>query len=635
MKTPAYRYLRGYTLDPGFSTLLDTYKINQTIYRINWEEVSPGPTGEYLEVVDVDPASGCFYEPIDLNLPEVMVNQGLNPSEGNPQFHQQFVFTIGMVTIENFEKALGRKVIWRPPTDKEDAAKKSLWPLRVYPHGIRQANAYYSPSKKAILFGYFKAGENTQGANFPGGTVFTCLSPDIIAHEMTHAILDSIHPRFRENTNTDVAAFHEGFADVIALLQRFSTIDLIEHELERTKGRLDQQTVFGSLASQMGQALSSGHGALREAIGYYDEEGKWVRRKPDPKIFRNTYQPHSRGALFVAAIFDAFIDLYTYNTKDLFRIARTLSGSEASISVDLVKRLAQEAATIAKNLLQICIQALDYVPPFDISFGDYLRALVTADLEMAPADDFGYRVSLIQSFRAWGIYPDQVNTLSIESLQWDPISDMSDGEKEVLSGLKEEIRPHVRALLALKDRGDIYYQSMEVRAVLEAALVEKMPSSLRKRYEVKENPARAWDQFMARLGLTTKEISFTHKGKKIEFEDPLPKIEVHSLRPVSRFSREGRHIEQLIVTLTQTYRVRTKKYKGFTFRGGSTIILNLEEEGIEYLIYKNIRSNRRFSRQLSFALGEIPGKQAQKSFVYEEENLFGDVEFQHLHDFNL
>ncbi|MEL6274924.1 MAG: peptidase S8, partial [Bacteroidota bacterium] len=231
MKTPAYRYLRGYTIDPGFSTVLDTYKVNETVYRINWEAVKPGPSGEYLEVVDVDPASGCFYRPINLNDPIVMVNQGLIPSEGNPQFHQQFVFTIGMLTIENFEKALGRKVIWRPPIGKEDNEKKTLWPLRIYPHAIRQANAYYSPAKKSILFGYFRAGENTEGTNFPGGTVFTCLSPDIIAHEMTHAILDSIHPRFRENTNPDVAAFHEGFADTVALLQRFSTIDLIEHEL--------------------------------------------------------------------------------------------------------------------------------------------------------------------------------------------------------------------------------------------------------------------------------------------------------------------------------------------------------------------------------------------------------------------
>ena len=94
--------------------------------------------------------------------------------------------------------------------------------LRVYPHALRDANAYYDPDKTALLFGYFAAADQYQGANYPGGLVFTCLSPDIVAHEITHAILDSIHHRYIEDTNPDVAAFHEGFADIVALLQRFT-----------------------------------------------------------------------------------------------------------------------------------------------------------------------------------------------------------------------------------------------------------------------------------------------------------------------------------------------------------------------------------------------------------------------------
>jgi len=71
---PTYRYLRGYTLDPGFSTQLDTMGINQTIYRVRWEDLNkeklpeseylvsgPGPIGEYFEVIDIDPSSDCYY----------------------------------------------------------------------------------------------------------------------------------------------------------------------------------------------------------------------------------------------------------------------------------------------------------------------------------------------------------------------------------------------------------------------------------------------------------------------------------------------------------------------------------------------------------------------------------------------
>ena len=56
MKPPVYRYLRGYSLDPGFSTRLDTAGINEVLYRVPFEPLEPGPVGEYLEVVDFDPA---------------------------------------------------------------------------------------------------------------------------------------------------------------------------------------------------------------------------------------------------------------------------------------------------------------------------------------------------------------------------------------------------------------------------------------------------------------------------------------------------------------------------------------------------------------------------------------------------
>src|SRR5687767_10492854 len=96
---PPYRLLRGYTLDPGFSTRLDTMQINESTYKIQWEKIEPGPVGEYIEVVDHDPASNCFYQPVNLNETNILAENGLSPSEGNPQFHQQFVYMVSMKTI--------------------------------------------------------------------------------------------------------------------------------------------------------------------------------------------------------------------------------------------------------------------------------------------------------------------------------------------------------------------------------------------------------------------------------------------------------------------------------------------------------------------------------------------------------
>src|SRR5688572_23097219 len=112
-ETPNYRYLRGYALDPGFSTQLSTMNVNEVLYKIGWESVTPGPNGGYVEVVDIDPGSNCYYDPVDLNSANVLGQNGLPPSEGNPQFHQQLVYAVVMKTIKHFEHALGRKLNWR------------------------------------------------------------------------------------------------------------------------------------------------------------------------------------------------------------------------------------------------------------------------------------------------------------------------------------------------------------------------------------------------------------------------------------------------------------------------------------------------------------------------------------------
>lgn len=135
---PLFRLLRGYAFDPEMSSCLETAHINEVIYEIPWEEtLNPGPLGDYLEVIDHDPASGCFYAPVDLNELHLLATNGLPPSEGNPKFHQQMVYAVAMRTISNFERALGRKALWSPRmSDKDD--REYVGQLRIYPHALRQ-----------------------------------------------------------------------------------------------------------------------------------------------------------------------------------------------------------------------------------------------------------------------------------------------------------------------------------------------------------------------------------------------------------------------------------------------------------------------------------------------------------------
>uniref|UniRef100_UPI003CF553BB hypothetical protein n=1 Tax=Hymenobacter sp. B1770 TaxID=1718788 RepID=UPI003CF553BB len=146
---PTYRRLRGYAFDPSFSNKLDSSSINNIVYPIRWEELQPGPIGEYVEVIDVDPASSVFYPPVDLNDPRLLAQDGLAPSESNPQFHQQMTYAVAMLTIQHFEKALGRRVQWSSKDYEGGQKEQFVGRLRIYPHAFRGANAYYSSQKKA------------------------------------------------------------------------------------------------------------------------------------------------------------------------------------------------------------------------------------------------------------------------------------------------------------------------------------------------------------------------------------------------------------------------------------------------------------------------------------------------------
>jgi hypothetical protein len=210
--------------------------------------LTPGPSGEYLHVIDVDPGS----EPVNLDDPSLLAQSGLPLSEGTPQFHQQMVYAVSRLTINNFEHALGRKTLWRAIRDADKGPNDDsvfVPQLRIYPHALREANAYYSPDKVALLFGYFNAEDDNPGEQLPGGTVFTCLSQDIVAHETTHALLDGMHRKFVNATNPDVLAFHEGFADVVALLQHFTFPEILRDQIANTKGDLkSHQSLLGQVS---------------------------------------------------------------------------------------------------------------------------------------------------------------------------------------------------------------------------------------------------------------------------------------------------------------------------------------------------------------------------------------------------
>jgi hypothetical protein len=560
---PVTRPLAVYAFDPTVGRRLHN---NMTV-SVPYETLHPGPIGRKVAVIDYDASNKRYYQPVDLDDPHVLLGNGMAPSESDPRFHQQMVYAVVSSTIARFEFALGREVRWRPTAGtRTDTPFRSH--LRVFPHAFQQANAFYDPQLRALLFGYFAASEAEAGDNLPGQTVFTCLSHDIVAHETAHAVVDSIRTHFSEATSVDTAAFHEGFADIVALFQHFSMADAVFDTINRTGGlihravldprvrangepqitdELSEANPLVGLAKQFGEAMGT-RKALREALG----------TRPDPGLMRTLTEPHSRGAILVAAVFEAYFQVYLERTRDLMRIGR---GGDRSTDLhpDLAQRLTDTAVKTAGHFLNICIRALDYCPPVDIQLGEFLRAIITADSDLVPDDPFGYRAALINAFRRRGIVPAEVVSYSEGALRWYGPADLG---KDL---------PPCRGL-----RFDMVHE-IDAEARRQNAARQQRNAFFLNRFA---------KQHAADLGL----------------DAALP-IQPHSFHPIYRIAPNGRLVVEFVVEFLQRQDIPVDPGApdgpSFQFRGGSTVIFD-HHGYVKYVIQKYIGNEERRQAQRAF-----------------------------------
>ena len=361
--------------------------------QIPQEILERGPIGYRVQIVDYDATEDRFYGAHEL--PAVLEQEPAAWKNGSPniihdfRFHAQNVYALVMKTLSRFEYALGRRIGWSFRTHQ----------IKVAPHGMLDANAFYTPDAEGLVFGYFLGRS--------GAPVYTCLSHDVVVHETTHALLDALRERYLDPSSADQAAFHEGFSDVIALLsvfaQRELVLELLRRGRRKTKGvpknmmraadvsvdALKAHALF-ALAQQMGQELEGVRGsALRNSASIPLD-----RKLRDSPEYR---EPHRRGELLVAAVLHSFISVWAKRIKDIAINAHALVPLE---------RVAEEGADIADLLVTMWIRGLDYMPPVHVEFGDALSGALTADQEVRP-DDHRYelRAQTKAAFAAYGFPP--------------------------------------------------------------------------------------------------------------------------------------------------------------------------------------------------------------------------------------
>ena len=415
---PVSRQLWIYTLDPSLSDRQG----GVTKVEVPWEPLEPGPKGELFEIdgtgaPELLSDAGKF----DLEDRRWLVTDGVSPSPASVPFHLQMTYAVCSLTYAAFRRALGRDIGWAIEPGPDGRTR-----LRVRPFAFEEANAGYLREAGDLSFGYFRAGQQPAGFTIPGGLVFTSLSHDVIAHETTHALLDGLRSNFHEPTNVDVLAFHEGFADLVALFLHFTYPGVVENALRQTRGVVERGSVLAEIAREFGHARSRGRKAraLRsgidvEGIEAFDSDGL-PGTGADPVAYDPSLDPHDLGTVLVSAVFEAFVTITRRKTSRLMRIAGLDPRDFGKVPLGdaLLEAVAKEACEVASQFLTMCIRAIDYCPPVDMLLGEYLRALVTADAELEPVDKWGYREALMRSFRRRRIFPADVPFMTEDAVRW-------------------------------------------------------------------------------------------------------------------------------------------------------------------------------------------------------------------------
>ena len=194
----------------------------------------------------------------------------------------------------------------------------------------------------------------------------------------------------------DQNAFHEAFADIVALLSVFSVPEVVERLLgpadaqgtiaaaEVAPERLKRSALF-SLAEELGGALRPGQGGgLRRSVD--------LLARPDWAKGRDFSEPHALGEVLVAAVMQTLHEMWTGRLRSIVQGERVNRGI-----------VAEEGVKSAQHLLTMAIRSIDYTPPLEFEFKDFLDAMLVSDERTAPDDEHHYRDALRDAFGRFGI----------------------------------------------------------------------------------------------------------------------------------------------------------------------------------------------------------------------------------------
>jgi hypothetical protein len=302
----------------------------------------------------------------------------------NPQFHQVNTFAVAAHSLDLVEAAIGREMKW-----------KHGGPLVIRPHAFSDANAFYDPMSPSLNFGSFTS-------PFRRAPVWTCLSHDVVAHELGHAILDSFRPLYVYSEEVDTGALHESIGDLMAMFSALSHKAVVERLFAESGGDMMNPNLASGLAEEFG-------------IGLWGVSFPFLRSALNgPSYDMAPWEIHDRSTVWTAAIYEILATLVREATTPEMR--ETLENAPASTkakprmdmmqmqqsvqqrspsfeayfaepdnrsSFDAFFDAIVSASTRVKGMM---LRALQDIPPTGVTLLTLARVLYNADARLFPND---------------------------------------------------------------------------------------------------------------------------------------------------------------------------------------------------------------------------------------------------------
>jgi len=226
----------------------------------------------------------------------------------------------------------------------------------------------------------------------------------------------------------------------------------------------------------------------------------------------------------------------------------------------------------------------------DITFGEYLRAIITADYDLAKEDKLNYRLAFIDAFRRRGIYAAGIKSLSVESLRYthEPLNKPK--ENDLFKIIGDFLTEYRNVILYHNKREDIYDIS---KKFIGGELHHRLSSDFGDSIEFEQMTGICFSKdIFPQLGIKPSAMTREYKG---------PSFRLQNLRVVSRTGPHDNQINHIVFSLVQragvivengkvtTYTPNDKREppkNGFEFWGGCTMIFDLNNLRLRYAITK-------------------------------------------------